>query len=350
MSKAKKIVIILIVALIIVVAGGIGYYFYGLTPVSNSNETITYELVSGTSKLKLSDDLKKQGIIKSSIALKMYFFFHSDLNLQAGIYELQKNMTPIEMIEKMNQGKVKNDSHTITLVEGRRLNEYVRNLAENLEVTEEELKNQMHDVSYLNELIEKYWFLDESILNTELYEPLEGYLFPDTYEFFEKSTANEIIEKILNHTGEKLAPLKESIENSNFTVHEILSMAAIIELEAVSENDRNTVSQVIYKRLEQQMSLGMDVTTYYAVKKEMGTGLTKTDLNTISPYNTHISNASMYGKLPVGPICNPSLMSINAVFNPSDTDYLFFYADVKTGIVYFSHTNEEHVAIQREIG
>ena len=151
-------------------------------------------------------------------------------------------------------------------------------------------------------------------------------------------------------TNEKLMPLKESIENSNYSVHEILSMAAIIELEAVSESDRQTVSQVIYKRLKEGMSLGMDVTTYYAVKKEMGTGLTKTDLTTISPYNTHASNTSMFGRLPVGPICNPSLMSINAVFNPTDTDYLYFYADIKTGMVYFTKTLEEHKKIIKEVG
>ena len=94
----------------------------------------------------------------------------------------------------------------------------------------------------------------------------------------------------------------------------------------------------------------MDVTTYYAVKKSMGAGLTLSDLKTNSPYNTSEMNSSMKGKLPVGPICNPSIMSINAVLNPSDTDYLYFYADIKTGIVYFTKTYEEHLAIQKEIG
>lgn len=350
MSKMKKILLAVLILIIVAVVSLIGFYFYGMTPVSTSDETIIYELKSGTSKLNLADDLKKEGIIKSSLSLKIYFFFHSDLNLQAGNYELKKNMTPENIISLMNEGKVKNDSYTITLIEGRRLNEYIKNITEKLEITETELSTKMHDKDYLNSLIEKYWFLDESILNQELYEPLEGYLFPDTYTFYEKSTASEIIEKILNHTKEKLLPLKEQIENSKYSVHEILSMAAIIELEAVTENDRNTVSQVIYKRLEEGMSLGMDVTTYYAVKKEMGTGLTKSDLNTVSPYNTHASNTSLFGRLPVGPICNPSLMSIQAVFNPTDTDYLYFYADIKTGMVYFSKSLEEHNNIIREVG
>ena len=133
---------------------------------------------------------------------------------------------------------------------------------------------------------------------------MEGYFFPDTYEFKEQNTIEEVIEKILNHTEQKLNTVKNSIVNSEYSVHDILSMAAIIELEAVTENDRNTVSQVIRKRLTKQMGLGMDVTTYYAVKKAMGDSLTLTDLKTVSPYNTSEMNASMAGKLPIGPICN----------------------------------------------
>ena len=346
----KKTGIIVITLLILIIASCIGFYVYGLMPVNKSEEVITYQLKSGTSKLELADDLKENGLVRSSIALKIYLFLHQDLNLQAGVYELKGNMKPQEMLDKMDQGNVKNDTMTITLVEGKRANEYIKNISEKLEITEEELNTQMHDENYLTSLIEKYWFLDNEILNEELYVPLEGYLFPDTYEFKEKSTASEIIEKILNHTAQKLEPLKEQIENSDYTVHEILSMASIIELEAVTEEDRNTVSQVIHTRLSMGKGLGMDVTTYYAVKKEMGSDLTLTDLKTVSPYNTSELNSSMAGKLPVGAICNPSFISIQAVLNPTDTDYLYFYADIKTGMVYFTRTYEEHVAIQKEVG
>ena len=348
MRKVKKSVWIIFI-LILFILFFFGFYFYGLSPISSSNEVITYQVNPKTSKIEIANDLKKKGYIKSATALKIYLFFHH-LNLQAGTYEFTKNMSPKEMMEIMNQGKVKNDSYSITLIEGRRLKEYIKNISEKLDVTEEEILEKMQDQEYLNTLIKKYWFLDESILNSELYYPLEGYLFPDTYTFLKNNTASEIIEKILNHTENKLGPLKEEIQNSNYSVHELLSMASIIELEAVSENDRNTVSQVIYKRLEMGKGLGMDVTTYYAVKKDMGTGLTLTDLKTVNPYNTSESNSSMAGKLPVGPICNPSLMSINATLHPTDTDYVYFFADVKTGIVYFTHTYEEHIAIQKEIG
>lgn len=349
MRKVKKRVWIFLILVILIPVCFFSLYFYGLTPMSSSNEVITYQLNPKTSKIEIANDLKKKGYIKSATALKIYLFLHH-LNLQAGTYEFTKNMSAKEMVELMGQGKVKNDSDTITLIEGRRLTEYIKNISDKLLITENELITKMQDQAYLKTLIEKYWFLDESILNSELYYPLEGYLFPDTYNFRKNSTASEIIEKILNHTETKLEPLKEEILNSEYSFHELLAMASIIELEAVSENDRNTVSQVIYKRLEMNKGLGMDVTTYYAVKKEMGTGLTLTDLKTVNPYNTSESNASMVGKLPVGPICNPSFMSIKASLHPTDTDYVYFFADVKTGIVYFTHTYEEHLAIQKEIG
>lgn len=349
MTKMQKRLLILCTIVFILSLSAGAFIYFGLQAKKDNKEVI-FTLNSGTSKLTVAEKLEEAGLIKSNLALKAYLFFHTDMNLQAGTYDLNSNMTPVEILEKIARGEVKNESVSVTLVEGRRLTEYVKNIAEKLKVTEEALLNKMSDKEYLQTLINKYWFIDETILQEELYYPLEGYIFPDTYQFLENSTTEEIIEKILNHMEQKLEPIKEKINASEYSTHEILSMAAIIELEAVSENDRNTVSQVIYKRLQKGQGLGMDVTTYYAVKKEMGAGLTLSDLKTQNPYNTSEMNATMKGKLPIGPICNPSFMSINAVLNPSDTDYLYFYADVKTGMVYFTKTYEEHLAIQKEIG
>lgn len=350
MNKIKKIVLILCIFVVLAVVSVVGLYFYGMSPVGSKEEKITYVLKTGTSKIKVAEELKEAGLIRSTFAVKIYLFFHSDLNLQAGTYEFTEKESAKDILNRMHRGDIKNDRLSVTLIEGRRLSEYIRRISEKLPFTEEELLAKMKNTTYLNQLIEKYWFLDESILNQELYYPLEGYLFPDTYEFFETSTPEQVIEKILNATSQKLNSIKDQIEASNYSVHQILSMASIIELEAVNENDRRGVSQVIYKRLEMGKGLGMDVTTYYAVKKEMGTRLTVSDLKTVSPYNTSEMNSSMAGKIPIGPICNPSLESIKAVLNPTDTDYLYFYADIKTGIVYFSKTYNEHLQIQKEVG
>ena len=346
----KRIIITILSIFVVLLLGLSIFFFYGMSPKDKNDNTVLFTLNSGTSKLAIADALEEQGIIRSALVLKAYLLFHNKMNLQAGVYELKSNMSPKDILNKMASGEVKNDSITITLIEGRRLSEYQSIIANKLNIPLTEIEQKMKDQEYLNTLISKYWFLESTILNPEIYNPLEGYFFTDTYEFKEQNTIEEVIEKILNHTEQKLNTVKNSIVNSEYSVHDILSMSAIIELEAVTENDRNTVSQVIRKRLTKQMGLGMDVTTYYAVKKAMGDSLTLTDLKTVSPYNTSEMNASMAGKLPIGPICNPSIMSIQSALNPTETDYLYFFADIKTGKVYFSKTFEEHVQVQKEIG
>ena len=115
-------------------------------------------------------------------------------------------------------------------------------------------------------------------------------------------------------------------------------MASIIEKEAVKTNDRYTVSEVIYKRLSLNMSLGMDVTAYYGVKKALSETLTTSDLNDRNAYNTR--RLDFIG-LPVGPICNPTERSIMAALNPSETNYLYFYAEVSSGKLHFAETYSE---------
>ena len=123
-------------------------------------------------------------------------------------------------------------------------------------------------------------------------------------------------------------------------------MASIVEKEAVDTEDRKTVSQVIYKRLELNMNLGMDVTSYYGAKKDLKEALYAADLSDDNPYNTR--NENLIG-LPAGAICSPSLDSIEAVFNPSATDYIYFIADVNTGKIYFANSYEEFLQFKNEL-
>ena len=124
-------------------------------------------------------------------------------------------------------------------------------------------------------------------------------------------------------------------------------MASIVEKEALNAADRAMVAQVINKRIELNMNLGMDVTSYYGVQKDMKESLTVVDLNDNNPYNTRV--ATFLG-LPVGPICNPSLESVEAVLNPADTDYIYFYADIITGNVYFTDDYNEFLEFERLYG
>ena len=207
--------------------------------------------------------------------------------------------------------------------------------------TEDEVYELLQNDEYIDSLIQKYWFLTEEIKNENIYYPLEGYFFPDTYEFENKDVKLEtIFETLLDQMDEKLKTYQKDIKQSNHSIHEILTISSIIENEAVFEEDRKDVSSVIYNRLANNMAIQSDVTTYYASKVEIGSrDLYSSELNSYNPYNTRGPN--MEGKLPIGPISMVGTSSIESAINPNKTSYLYFVAD-KNKKVYFSETIEQH--------
>ena len=316
----------------------VGLYFYGLTSVSTKSERVTFTVESGKGTKSIINDLYEAKLIKSKISTMIYVAFNKDIIIKAGTYELDRNYSTKEIFEMLNDGKIKNNTITITFIEGKRLINYVEAISDKFGYSEDEILKVMSDQNYLEELIGKYWFLDKSILNSDIYYPLEGYLFPATYEFYEDASIKVIIEKMLDKTANVLDNYSTSLKESDYSIHEILTMSSIIENETMIADQRDEVSQVIHTRLDINMSLGMDVTTYYGARKNLGEELTKVDLNAQNAYNTR--NTSFIG-LPVGPICNPSEASIKAALNPSDTDYIYFYAELSTGKLHFAKTYSE---------
>ena len=203
----------------------------------------------------------------------------------------------------------------------------------------ENTNNKEEDV--LDEIIDKYWFITDEIKDDRIYYSLEGYLLPDTYTFENKDvTVKEIFNKILEYTDKYLSSNREKIEETELSVHQLLTLASVVELEGSNLEERQEIVGVFYNRLNKNMSLGSDVTTYYAVKKELSDGdLSKEEINIDNPYNTR--SESMKGYIPVGPISNPSKVSIEAVINPKETTALYFVSD-KNKKVYFTDTYEEH--------
>lgn len=337
MNKNKKIIVVGL--LMVVVATLItSLYFYGLTPVKRKSEKVIVTIEPGTSSVDVITALNENKLLKSTISSIIYLKIHSNLNIKAGIYELDRSESTRNIFIKLHKGEIYDDSIKITFNEGKRVTHYATQIKEEFGYTEEEIINTINDKEYLKELINKYWFLTDDVLNDNIYYALEGYLFPDTYHFNKELTIKGIIETMLDNTEKKLEAYKTKIEESDYSIHEILTIGSIIENESMFDEDRNLVSQVIYKRLAVNMSLGMDVTTYYAVKKDLSEELTKSDLASVNAYNTR--NTSFKG-LPVGPICNMGIKSIEAALNPSDTNYLYFYADIKTGKLYFAENNQE---------
>ena len=169
---------------------------------------------------------------------------------------------------------------------------------------------------------------------------MEGYLFPDTYNFYSKSVSvKEIFNEMLAHTDKKLGKYKKQMEKGKYKTHQIITLASIVELEGIDKTSRKDIAGVFYNRLDKKMSLGSDVTSYYGVQKDMTSDITQSELDSINGYNTRVS--FMAGRLPVGPICNPSLASIEAILNPTKHDYLYFVAD-RNGKVYLTKSYETH--------
>ena len=342
--RIKKLPLIIATFLLIVnisIIVVVSMYFNGIKSVSKKSVEVTFTVNENETYSTLADDLKKAGLIKDELWYKVYIKINKPRNLQKGVYTLNKNMNVKKIINVLGNGSTYIETNRITFKEGKNMRSYIKTITEKTNIKEEEIINKLKDTAYLDKLITKYWFLKADIKNTNLYYSLEGYLYPDTYEFAKDASIEEILETILDNTEEKLKKYEASISNNKYTVHELMTLASIVELESVGD-DRAGVAGVFYNRLNAKMPLGSDVTTYYAAKIDMSErDLTQAELNSINGYNTRAS--SMAGKLPIGPICNPSVLSIEAVLNPTKSNYLYFVAD-KNKKTYFSKTYNEHLA------
>ncbi len=353
MGKVKKLVITLLGAFLLIGLCCIAFVLLNLGSVSKTSNEVNFTIAQGKSTKSVINDLYSAGIIKNKYVALFYVKTHPDIVIQAGDYVLNKNMSTPQILNELKKGIIKGNSYELKLIPGVSIKKYMEQIAAIYNWEYKDLDAKISDKEYLQTLIDKYWFIDQSILNDDLYFSLEGYIMPNTYEFSKDVTFDKIIDKLLNQTDKVLSKYKSDIEASKYSVHELLTVASIAEKEALDNKndrvngDRNKVTQVIYKRLDINMNLGMDVTSYYGVQKDMKKALSKADLNNVNSYNTRL--ASFIG-LPVGPICNVSESSIIAALHPAKTDYVYFYADIKTGKVYFTDNYQEFLEFEKLYG
>jgi len=336
------ILVIIIIAISVATFAFYNYYKKSLVAVGSSDEKVTITINEGSTSRQIIDKLYEANLLKDKKMAYLYIKLNPSNNLQAGTYELNRGMSLEEIIKKIGSGEAFFDTIKVTFVEGKRITNYAKTIHDSFGYSEDEIIKTLQDQEYIQELINKYWFLTEEVQNDKLYYALEGYLYPDTYEFTKDATIKQIIEKMLDKTSIVLSQYKTAIEESDLTLHEILTMASIIELEGASSSDRAGVAGVFYNRYYGGWSLGSDVTTYYAAKIEMSDrDLYQYELDDENDYNTRSS--SMAGRLPVGPICSPGEDAIKAAINPTKHNYYYFVAD-KNKKTYFSSTLSEHNA------
>ena len=316
------------------------FFCFQLQEVSN-DDTLKMVVIEPGSIDKIATTLYDEGLIKDVLVFKIYVKITGKTNLKAATYELSENMGVRKIVKILESNKGKNNKQiSITLKEGINMREIARIIDDNTINSQDDVFNTISDKSYLTNLINKYWFLDESILNDNIYYSLEGYLYPDTYYFGSSEVSvKEILEKVLDEMEKKVTPYKEQILNHSMSFHEILTLASLVELEGVTLDDRKNIASVFMNRINSNMSLGSDVTTYYGVKVDMGErDLYSNELDSCNSYNTRCAT---FKGLPVSPIANPSLDSIVSVIEPIVTDYYYFVAD-KNRKIYFNKNIDEH--------
>lgn len=301
--------------------------------------------------------LEEKGVIESQFFAKAYLKIKGLSNdydsINAGEYTFEKGTTLEELLTTLSTQVEVPNYVVLQFLEGYTLDDYAEKLAELF--GDPELKDDIiaywDSPEYVQHAIEKFSIVDESVLNPEIYHPLEGYIKPDTYHFDEESFDFAYLEYITDHIiGYRKKDFDDVLTTSSYNEyltnpHQVLTLASIVEREAKGYEARQMVAGIFINRLKNGDRLGSDVTTYYGIGVDLHErDLTSSDLNTVNAYNTR---NNVYG-LPVGPINNPSRESITATLNYTESDYYFFVSD-KNGDMYYTKTFEEHTAIIRQL-
>ncbi|MGF2617187.1 endolytic transglycosylase MltG [Rossellomorea vietnamensis] len=340
----RKIVGIIVIALFIIIGGtAVGGYLYiksALKPVDeDNNKSVNVEIPIGSGVTSIGSILEDNGIIKNSHVFKYYVKFNNESGFQAGSYDLTPAMTLDEIINSLKTGKVMMEAEfTITVPEGYQLEQIAEKIAEKTPYETEEIVKKLDEDGFVKELIGRYPDLlkEEDILAENVKHPLEGYLYPSTYPFYEEEPELEtIIDKMISQTQDVLTQYESSRADREFSVHQLLTLSSLVEEEATEKADRGKIASVFFNRLEKEMPLQTDPTVLYALGEHKSRTLYE-DLEVDSPYNTYQNTG-----LPPGPIANAGLTSIEAALQPDSTEYLYFLAS-QEGTVYYSETLDEH--------
>jgi UPF0755 protein len=310
-----KRLLILFLALIVLAGAASGYWLYSnlRKPVSHGKSGQFIEIPKGSSPSAIIKKLTDEGVLKHEWPLKLYLKgTGKGSTLKAGEYDFPSPISPLSVLAKLQQGQRR--LNRITIIEGWTRWDIAKAMAQ---IPELKLDNEaqalalMDDVSLVSDL-------DPAAKN------LEGYLFPDTYEFSPETTPAELVEMMVKRFRDVWKPdWTERARSLNMSPREIVTTASIIETEAKLADERPLVASVIYNRLQKNIPLAVDSSVIYASKLEgkwrYDGKVYRSDIERRSPYNTRI-----YAGLPPGPVASPGESSLTAALNPATTDYLYY--------------------------
>lgn len=335
------------IVVLLALAGGAAYayYSYNLRPVvevdcistdADECENTIFAVESGSSVGEIASSLKEAGLIRDSLVFQVYMRLNSrGETLKAGEYALTKAMSVNEIADLMLKGGSDN-VFSFTILPGETLKDIRKKLL-SLGYLEPEI-----DAAFTANYLDKdySWIFEGRPEDASL----EGYIFGETYEFYQDATVETIIDRTLQEMATiiKANDLKAKFEAQGLNLYQGITLASIVQKEANNATDQAKVAKIFLNRLASDMSLGSDVTVQYAVdlvdpNREIYTNNAEA-LEIDSPYNTR-----KYPGLPFGPISNPGLSALNAVATPDETaaNFLFFLTG-DDGMMYYSSTDSEH--------
>lgn len=298
MGRSKKFWAILIVVLIVIIGGT--FFMYNKTinhPIKSNDETITINVKEGEGFYSLLNELKTQNVIKNEFFIKMYLKINNITpKVSEGTYKVNSDTDLNNLIKTLE----KENSIKVVIPEGYNVSQIGDVLEKSGLFTKEAFINATKDYK-LPSFIKK---------NDKVRNPLEGFLFPDTYSFKEGVTPDEVIKTMLNQfeTVMKEVEKETGVKIPEDKIYEVVTKASVIEKEARTDEDRPIISSVIDNRLQKGMPLQIDATVIYALGKHVDVVSLK-DLKVDSPYNTY-----KHKGLPIGPICSPGKTIINCSY------------------------------------
>ncbi|MGF9963281.1 endolytic transglycosylase MltG [Bacillus rhizoplanae] len=343
-KKLRRVIAAIFIALLVVCGSAYAYIASALKPLNaESKKEIQVEIPKGSSTSKIGEVLEDKGIVKSGTIFSLYAKMKSE-NLQAGTYLLNPSMNVDEIMGQMSSGNVHRPvAYKVTVKEGAQVVEIADTIAKEFNLNKEDVIRQLNDKAFVQKLQQKYpLLLTNKIFDSNIKYPLEGYLYPATYPYYKKQvTLEEIVTPMLDKTNKLIEQNAQKMQARQLDVHQLLTMSSLIEEEATGYTDRKNIASVFYNRLAKGMPLQTDPTVLYALGKHKERVLYE-DLKVNSPYNTYVVKG-----LPVGPISNSSVKSVEAALEPAQTDYYYFLA-APDGQVYYAKTLEEHNALKQK--
>jgi UPF0755 protein len=334
---AWKVVLITVLVVFLLIAGAaLGLYFYitqSLKPVAAGKEEIVITIPKGASSAEIGEILHEKGLIRNATVFKYYVRYKGIASqLQAGDYRFTPGMSVDALLDKMVNGDVYVETFTFTIPEGFTVIQIADLLAEKGLVNKEKFLKEVNEGKF------DYDFIKAIPADPNRKYRLEGYLFPETYEMKKGATEHEIIDRMLSQFDKVFKEeWKAELNKRKMTIDQAVTLASIVEREAVLNEERPVIAGVFYNRMEEGWKLQSCATIQFILGKQRDV-ITYKDLEVESPYNTYINSG-----LPPGPIASPGQASLQAVVYPENHDY-FFFVTKKDGSDghFFSKTFAEH--------